>query len=123
MSPFNSFLDRFGRWIARQLETETPSEAPYIPTDRHALRRTLREGDVLLVAGSSTLSTAIKYLTQSTWSHAALYVGDALAGPDSGDDPPALIEADMIEGVWVNLDPVLQLPDLMAPCVDKRRLC
>jgi hypothetical protein len=98
MSPFNSFLDRFGRWIARQLETETPSEAPYIPTDRHALRRTLREGDVLLVAGSSTLSTAIKYLTQSTWSHATLYVGDVLDRKTESGEPHVLIEVTATDG-------------------------
>lgn len=98
MSPFNSFLDRFGRWLARQLETETPSEAPYIPTDRHALRRTLREGDVLLVAGSSTLSTAIKYLTQSTWSHATLYVGDVLDRETESGEPHVLIEVTATDG-------------------------
>ena len=98
MSPFNSFLDRFGRWLARQLETETPSEAPYIPTDRHALRRTLREGDVLLVAGSSTLSTAIKYLTQSTWSHATLYVGDVLDRKTESGEPHVLIEVTATDG-------------------------
>ncbi len=31
-------------------------------------------GDVILVEGSTRISTAIKYLTQSTWSHAALVV-------------------------------------------------
>ena len=55
---------------------------------------------MLLVDGNTRISVAIKYLTQSTWSHAALYVGDALAVPDNADDPPALIEADMVEGVW-----------------------
>ena len=64
------------------------------------MKETIRRCDVLLVEGNTRVSAAIKYLTQSTWSHAALYVGDALAGPDSGDDPPALIEADMVEGVW-----------------------
>ena len=43
-------------------------------------RYTLRPGDVLLVEGSSRISTAIKYLTQSTWSHAALFVGPPLGG-------------------------------------------
>ncbi len=98
MTPFNSFLDRFGRWLARQLETETPSEAPYIPTDRRALRRTLRTGDVLLVAGSSTLSTAIKYLTQSTWSHAVLYVGDVLDKKTESGEPHVLIEVTATDG-------------------------
>lgn len=98
MSPFNSFLDRFGRWLARKLETETPSEAPYIPADRHALRRTLRTGDVLLIAGSSTISTAIKYLTQSTWSHAVLYVGDVLDKKTESGEPHVLIEVTATEG-------------------------
>jgi len=98
MSPFNTFLDRFGRWLARKLETEAPSEAPNIPADRHALRRTLRTGDVLLIAGSSTISTAIKYLTQSTWSHAALYVGDALEPSPGETEAHVLIEVTATEG-------------------------
>ncbi len=40
------------------------------------LRAALRPGDVLLVEGGMKVSAAIKYLTQSTWSHAALYVGE-----------------------------------------------
>ncbi|MFN3744692.1 MAG: lipo-like protein [Hyphomicrobiaceae bacterium] len=98
MTPFNSILDRFGRWLARRLESETPGEAPFIPTDRHALRRTLRAGDVVLIAGSSTLSTAIKYLTQSTWSHAVLYVGDVLEQQTDDGEPHVLIEVTAAEG-------------------------
>ncbi len=98
MTAFNTILDRIGRWIARRLETEAPNEAHFIPTDRQALRRTLRTGDVLLIAGSSTLSTAIKYLTQSTWSHAAFYVGDALGPPPEGGEPHVLIEVTGTEG-------------------------
>ncbi len=44
------------------------------------------------------ISTAIKYLTQSTWSHAALYIGadgeERLAGSSH-----LFIEADLLEGV------------------------
>ncbi len=42
---------------------------------------------------------AIKYLTQSTWSHATLFIGDALGPPPVGADPHVLIEADVTEGV------------------------
>ena len=42
------------------------------------LAATLLPGDVLLVEGCTRISTAIKYLTQSTWSHAALYIGNVL---------------------------------------------
>lgn len=54
--------------------------------------------DVLLVDGSSKVSTAIKYLTQSTWSHAALYVGDML-GTGTDGQMLALVEADLKDGV------------------------
>lgn len=97
MATFDNVLDRSGRWLARHLGREAPGEEPFVPSDPDALRRTLREADVLLIAGGSTLSTAIKYLTQSTWSHAALYVGDVLPTPASGE-PHTLIEVTPSEG-------------------------
>lgn len=68
-------LDWFGRHLARLLLRERAGREPFVPSDPEELRRTLRPGDVVLVAGSNRISTAIKYLTHSTWSHAALYVG------------------------------------------------
>lgn len=60
----------------------------------------MRVGDVLLVEGTSRVSNAIKYLTQSTWSHAALYVEGRLGSvPGSSDETRWLIEADVIAGV------------------------
>nr|WP_288987371.1 YiiX/YebB-like N1pC/P60 family cysteine hydrolase [uncultured Cobetia sp.] len=59
----------------------------------------MRRGDVLLVEGSSRISTAIRYLTQSTWSHAALCVRtplDTRGRPVRGD---CLLEADVTAGV------------------------
>ncbi|MDR5898387.1 YiiX/YebB-like N1pC/P60 family cysteine hydrolase [Halomonas vilamensis] len=60
----------------------------------------LEPGDVLLVEGSSRLSTVIKYLTQSSWSHAALFIGtqavERVGGPIEGC---CFIEADVAEGV------------------------
>ena len=48
------------------------------PHDLEKLQAALKPGDVLLVEGSQRISEVIKYLTQSSWSHAALYVGDSL---------------------------------------------
>jgi len=59
----------------------------------------LKPGDVLLVEGNTRVSTAIKYLTQSTWSHAAFYVGDALGPPAPGEPARVLVEADMLHGI------------------------
>lgn len=62
------------------------------------LLASLQPGDVLLVEGNSRISSVIKFLTQSTWSHAALYVGKYLA--EAGGDPEhCFVEADMVEGV------------------------
>ena len=49
-----------------------------LPTDLETLRLTIRKGDVVLVDGDQRVSEVIKYLTQSSWSHVALYVGDEL---------------------------------------------
>ena len=48
------------------------------PNDVANLRRAVRKGDVVLVDGDQRVSEVIKYLTQSSWSHSALYVGDEL---------------------------------------------
>lgn len=50
--------------------------------DPEALKRHVRKGDVLLVEGDQRISAVIRYLTQSSWSHAALYVGDELLKRD-----------------------------------------
>lgn len=64
--------------IVGVLNRETVGYRPFTPSDKDTLLRTLRPGDILLVEGNQKVSAGIKYLTQSTWSHAALYVGDAL---------------------------------------------
>ena len=50
----------------------------YGHNDLDALRRNIRKGDVLLSQGNQRISAIIRYLTQSPWSHALLYVGDEL---------------------------------------------
>jgi hypothetical protein len=97
MTVFDTVLDRFGRWLAQQLRREAPGEEPFVPSDPNALRRTLRMADVLLIAGGSKHSTAIKYLTQSTWSHAAHYVGDVLETGGNGERH-TLIEVTPVDG-------------------------
>lgn len=70
-----------GQALGRWLERERPRSDTFVAQDFDALCATLRLGDVLLVEGRSQVSTAIKYLTQSTWSHAALVVQDIRSGP------------------------------------------
>ena len=92
-------LDAIGRVIARYLDQPVAGYQPFTPSDPDALRQSLQPGDVLLVEGNARISGVIKYLTQSTWSHSALYVGP-IDGRRSGDgEPHVLIEANAGEGV------------------------
>ena len=94
----DTWLDRLGYRIATRLRSETSGYEPYTPSDPETLERSLRPGDILLVEGNQKISAAIKYLTQSTWSHAALYVGDACGTPKTGEEPAQLIEVILGEG-------------------------
>ena len=92
-------VEGIGRVIARHLEKPAIGYQPFTPSDPDALRETLMPGDVLLVEGNNHISGVIKYLTQSTWSHAALYcgpIGDRVA---ADGEPLVLVEANIGQGV------------------------
>ncbi len=94
-------LSRCGSWIGRLLAgyLTRPHRRyeTFAATDVARLRAALQPGDVLLIEGNTRISTAIKYLTQSSWSHAALYVGNALAHHSQWQGE--LVEADLVNGV------------------------
>lgn len=92
-------LEAVGRRIADYLDTPIKGYEPFTPSNPDALRSVIRPGDVLLVEGNTRLSSVIKYLTQSTWSHAALYVGRIGDRETPSGEPLTLIEANLGEGV------------------------
>jgi hypothetical protein len=92
-------IDSVGRVLARYLEKPVAGYEPFTPSDAQALAASLKPGDVLLVEGNNQISGVIKYLTQSTWSHAALYVGPLPGRTGEGDEPHTLIEAEISTGV------------------------
>lgn len=69
-----SFTEKTVQLLVRWLNRErSPVEIPLCDYDK--LRYELRLCDVLLVEGRSRVSEVIKAVTQSAWSHAALYIG------------------------------------------------
>src|SRR6266571_3997329 len=92
-------IDRVGRLLARYLERPVAGYEPFTPSDPAALTASLKPGDVLLVEGNNRISGVIKYLTQSTWSHAALYVGPLGGRATADGEPHTLIEAEVGIGV------------------------
>lgn len=95
----NWLLRIIGRRLAHFLAKPREGGQQWATSDPALRAATLKKGDVLLVEGTSRFSSAIKWLTQSSWSHAALYVGDALGDPPEGVEPRVLVEADVEEGV------------------------
>src|SRR5512135_1287550 len=92
-------VEGIGRVLARYLEKPAAGYEPFTPTDSEALRASLMPGDVLLVEGNNHISGVIKYLTQSTWSHAALYVGAIGDRVTADGEPLVLVEANIGQGV------------------------
>lgn len=95
----NGLLRIIGRRLAHFLAKPRGAGRPLATSDPAGFASTLQKGDVLLVEGTSRFSSAIKYITQSSWSHAALYIGDSLDPVDGEVEPRVLLEADVEEGV------------------------
>jgi hypothetical protein len=100
MQSKDTVLDHIGRFVARRLTETSSAYEPYAASRTDFVGRVIQPGDVLLVEGGrSKISAAIKYLTQSTWSHAALCVGDAAGSKTASGEPCILVEAELGHGV------------------------
>ncbi len=90
---------KIGELLAAYLSQPIKKYVAFSVTPARILQQQMRPGDILLVEGDKRISVAIKYLTQSTWSHAALYVGDVQDDRLGAHGGNLLIEADMKRGV------------------------
>jgi hypothetical protein len=68
---------------------------PVTIADPQSLAAILDRGDVLLSEGNTRVAALVKLVTQSSWSHVAMYVGPLEEGPD----PRCIVEADVAAGV------------------------
>jgi len=91
MTILSSVREVLGRRLATYLSKPIKENFHMSTCDPECLAATIRKGDILLVEGVSRFSTAIKYITQSTWSHATLCI--------SNEKGQELLEADVLEGV------------------------
>jgi len=97
MQALRRLRDLLSSWCADYLSRPIKGfEAP-AACSLDQLAALLQPGDVLLVEGNLRISSVIKYITQSTWSHVAIYVGPQPGAPS--DDPPVLVEAELAQGV------------------------
>lgn len=87
------------KWLANYLSRTVSSYRPFSMHRANELAAVMQPGDVLLVEGDQRVSSAIKYLTQSTWSHAAFYIDTMPESATGNDGNQLLIEADLQQGV------------------------
>ncbi|WP_340103589.1 YiiX/YebB-like N1pC/P60 family cysteine hydrolase [Rhodohalobacter sp. 8-1] len=97
----SSLLNNIGYRLAHFLSDESEEQQTTATCTTEALKAALNPGDVLLVDGGSRISMAIKYITQSTWSHATLYIGQYQSEEKEEKYDHALIEADLKKGVRI----------------------
>jgi hypothetical protein len=94
---------RLKQWISdrilRYLDTPTTRYSPFFAPPIKVLHRCLEPGDILLIEGNTRLSATIKFLTQSTWSHAALFIGDNAKEVEIDGEQCVMLEASAEHGV------------------------
>lgn len=84
---------------------EQPSGCKYHPCavpDPAIFHSVLRPCDIILVEGDLRYSEIIKYVTQSTWSHCGMYIGDAYDDTNTGGDQRSVVEVLLTEGTVVS---------------------
>lgn len=91
----NQILHTLGKHLAAFLNRPMENYEAFDLVSDEAMFATIRPGDILLVEGNTRIARVIRYVTQSNWSHSALYIGNSLGG----EDTHMLIEADIEKGV------------------------
>lgn len=67
---YTKLRSRLDAWLSYE-----PAANDIMPYDFSRLKYEIRPGDVLLIEGRSRVSSVIRTITQSPWTHAALYIG------------------------------------------------
>src|SRR3990167_10200330 len=67
---YNYTKNKLYHWVIYE-----PPPTELMPYDFSRLKYEIRPGDVLLIEGRSRISSVIRSITQSSWTHAALYIG------------------------------------------------
>lgn len=96
---FDKIRRAVGKMLAGYLTRTVKSYTSFSSHESPRLHEFLQPGDILLIEGNSRISNAIKYLTQSTWSHSAFYAGEQTGVETDNGEPCPLIEAELGSGV------------------------
>ena len=82
---YRALKNKVYRWV-----TYEPATDEVMPYDFNRLKHEIKPGDVLLIEGRSRVSKVIRSITQSPWTHAALYVGRMVDFEEDDEGPSTL---------------------------------
>ena len=92
-------LQLIGTQLAKYLTKEHIYEDHYLRISIDDIKSALEPGDIVLVEGQSRVSNAIQFITNSNWSHAAIFIGEA------GSLSHCLIEVKAVDGcIFTDID-------------------
>jgi len=124
---FHNITQSIQTWLTHWLLHEEPRKSPPLQ-DFHKMSESLQLADVLLFKGRARISRVISVVTQSRWTHAALYIGRCSDYPkdseifthirqhfDGDDNVPLVLESLLGQGTVIT--PLFMYED------DSIRLC
>ena len=99
------------KMLGKAVKAFTQSQYPPNPIDASnivSLRQRLKLGDLVLVSGTARISTVVKVLTRSKWSHVVIYVGNRkdLLEEKEIEEWSSKFGADSMEHLVVDADPI-----------------
>ena len=97
--------------LGKAVKAFTQSQYPPNPIDASnivSLRQRLKLGDLVLVSGTARISTVVKVLTRSKWSHVVIYVGNRkdLLEEKEIEEWSSKFGADSMEHLVIDADPI-----------------
>jgi len=107
---YQTLRAQFMDWLIRE---PAPDEMP--PFDFNRLKYEIRPGDVLLVEGRSRVSNIIRTITQSPWTHAALYIGRLIDFEDEGLHELIKGHIDTKENTRLIIEGILDQGNIISP--------
>lgn len=107
---YQSLRDRLYHWL-----TDEPPAEEAMPYDFNRLKHEIKPGDVLLIEGRSHVSNIIRSITQSPWTHAALYIGRLVDMEDADIQTMLRAQKDIKEDVRLIFEDCLDKGAILSP--------
>ncbi|MBA3660728.1 MAG: hypothetical protein H0W64_03290 [Gammaproteobacteria bacterium] len=109
-SVYRKLRDKLDAWLS-----DEPPPTNIMPYDFNRLKFEIRPGDVLIIEGRSRVSKIIRTITQSPWTHAALYIGRLIDIEDESLQQMIRSHADVKDNTRLIIEDLLDHGTVITP--------